>query len=83
MRSKSIKMYKLGWMNPILVDFFLCEYEEISFHVTSEYPEMMHSQCIDILDSKVHSYSLVLVHSIPSQLVWAEIEFMLHCPNSP
>ena len=55
MRSKSIEMYKLGWMNPILVDFFLCEYEEISFHVTSEYPEMMHSQCIDILDSKVHS----------------------------
>ena len=46
-RSKSIEMYKLGWMNPILVDFFLCEYEEISFHVISEYPEMMHSEYID------------------------------------
>ena len=46
-RSKCIEMYKLGWMNPILVDFFLCEYEEISFHVTSEYPEMMHSQYIN------------------------------------
>ena len=46
-RLKSIEMYKLGWMNPILVNFFLCEYEKTYFHVTLEYPAMKHSQYVD------------------------------------